>query len=126
MSSSPPPALPDSALHLVSGTVCAIDRGAGAGPHPGPGDGVTVRYRAWTADGRLMADVAEPVSQSVSDFAPGPAEVLQLMSAGDSAVVHAPPPTPGDPTVFEIHLVAVDVRTPPREIPPDLRSPRLE
>ena len=126
MSSTPPPALPDTPLHLVSGTICAIEGAGGGGPHPSPGDGVIVRYRSWTADGRLVTDVTEPVSRSVSDFAPGPAEVLQLMSAGDSAVVRVRTSTPGDPALFEIHLVAVDVRTPPREIPIDLQSPRLD
>lgn len=125
MTGHPPPSLPDNALHLLSGTVCAIAPG-GAGPRPGPVDRVTIRYRAWDDEGLLVADVAEPLSVTVDDLPPGPAEVLQMMSGGAAALLRVPASGADEASLYDIHLDAVEVRGPRLEIPDDLRSPGLD
>jgi FKBP-type peptidyl-prolyl cis-trans isomerase len=121
------------AVHLASGLVYQMLRPGTGEERPGPDDVVRASYEAWTDTGRLLADTG-PVTFPVSGLCPGLAEAVQLMSAGARIRVWVPPYLAGshygeaaeETRTYEIDLDGFTRTGEPRQIPPELRSPRLD
>ncbi len=132
----PPPdvaAIPADAQKSPSGVAYKLlDKKGDSNERPGPNDTVQVHYTAWKTSGETYfstLDRGKPMSMPLVNTGPGWAEVLRMMTIGESRRLWLTPEqafsgrmarAPKELMVYDVELVGIE-RAP--EVPPDVAAP---